>query len=609
MRNQAKTIIFTLAVLLGFILSGISISLLFENWFIDATPQHRYTLSQASRHLAANLSQPLNVRLYYSPKIADNYPETAQYFNDIYNLLYNYAEASNGKLTLQVIYLDNPETIAKEASKNGLKPFLSKDGKEHLYLGAVVRNEQGDSIKIPHFLSGRRLQLESDLNRIFTRLSTNEKATKIGILAPDMSLGQTFRGYMLNGGDWNIFKPIADEYAPQIIPGSAVQIGNDINTVIVVNPTGGLSKLNLYALDQFLLRGGNLIILADSFNEHLNSANNTAVLNQLLSQANLQIGADQVIGDLNNAEPAIINSFVAEYHPAINLGDKYFNQEHQLSQTIHRLSLRAPAPILISEQFADVSTTVLAHTSDESLSIPLKQYKRFQPSTQADYIKHEQYPLITLAEGLFTSSFENNILSDKKMSEKMLPFLPESLKPGRILLISDVDFLYNDTWSDSRFASDNPLYGVIPNTDNAAFLLRALDYFSGRDAYLNYTPQPPMAPSVLANVFASRNHDKFGATREQIIQALTENQNRLTALQKQSQVQALSYAELKQLEELSSLVNKGHQDLRQIGYQIEHDRQSQARRFILLNIFAMGLIMFGIIYLFRRHQRKNTFSA
>ena len=191
----------------------------------------------------------------------------------------------------------------------------------------------------------------------------------------------------------------------------------------------------------------------------------------------------------------------------------------------------------------------------------------------------------------------------------MLPFLPESLKPGRILLISDVDFLYNDTWSDSRFASDNPLYGVIPNTDNAAFLLRALDYFSGRDAYLNYTPQPPMAPSVLANVFASRNHDKFGATREQIIQALTENQNRLTALQKQSQVQALSYAELKQLEELSSLVNKGHQDLRQIGYQIEHDRQSQARRFILLNIFAMGLIMFGIIYLFRRHQRKNTFSA
>ena len=82
MRNQAKTIIFTLAVLLGFILSGISISLLFENWFIDATPQHRYTLSQASRHLAANLSQPLNVRLYYSPKIADNYPETAQYFND-----------------------------------------------------------------------------------------------------------------------------------------------------------------------------------------------------------------------------------------------------------------------------------------------------------------------------------------------------------------------------------------------------------------------------------------------------------------------------------------------------------------------------------------------
>lgn len=608
MPNQAKSLIFTLVVLLGFILAGISLSLIFDGWSIDTTPQQSYTLTSTSERLAYELPNPLNIRLYYSPKISQDYPETAQYFDNIYNLLHNYASASKGKLHLQLIYLNTPEDVAKEAAKNGLKPFLSQDGKENLYFGAVISNEEGDSIKIPNFISGRRRWLETDLNRIFTRLSTNEKAPKIGILAPDMSLGQTFRGYMLNGGDWNILKPIADEYAPQIIPGSAVQIGNDINTVVVINPSAGLSKFNLYALDQFLLRGGNLIIFADAFNEHLNHADNTQGLNQLLAQANLQIDGEHVIGDLTNAEPVVINGFISDYPSAVSLPSAYLNEAHPLTQGIYRLSLRAPAPILLSDKFADVKTTVLAHTSEETLYTPLKYYQRFNPNPRGEDVKHEAYPLAVLAEGIFTSSFAGNVLSDKELSRKMLPFLPESLKPGKVLLISDVDFLYNDTWSDSRFAADNPLYGVIPNTDNAAFLLRALDYFSGRTAYLDYAPNPQAKASVLANVFAARTNDKFGATREQILSALTDNQAKLASLQNQGRFQTLSYAELKQMEELASLVNKGQQDLRQIGYQIDHDQQAQTRRFILLNIFAMGLIMFGIIYLFRRHH-KNTFSA
>lgn len=608
MRNQAKLILFTLIVLVGFILLSISSSLLFERWSIDTTSQQHYTLSPVSKKLVSNLQSPLNIRLYYSPQISKDYPETARYFDNVYKLLRNYEDASSGNLTLQVIYLNTPAQIAKETAKNGLKPFLSKDGKENLYFGAVVRNEHGDSIKIPHFLSGRQYFLESDFNRIFTRLSSPEKPVKIGILAPDMSLGQTFRGYILDGGDWNIFKPIADEYAPQIIPSSAVQIGNDINTVIVVNPSGGLSRFSLYALDQFLLRGGNIIIFADSFNEHLNSANNTENLNKLLAQANLQISG-QVIGDAGNADTAVINNFVTEYPQAITLPKEYINDEHPLTHTIHRLAWRAPAPILISEQFADVRSTILAQTSSDTISTPLKHYKRLMPNVRSEDIKHEQYPLAVLSEGIFTSAFEDNILSDPKVRDKMLPFLPESLQPGKILLISDVDFLYNDTWSDSRFSAQNPLYGIIPNYDNAALLLRALDYFSNRTAYLEYAPQHLPEASILANVFASRNLDKFGTTREQIIQALSANQAQLSALQNQSRVQALNYSELKQLEELSSLVNKGQQDLRQIDYQIEHNRQAQVRRFILLNIFAMGLIMIGIIYLFRRHQRRNTFLA
>lgn len=608
MIKNVRLLVFIVLVFSGFLLLSLGTGALFGNNILDLSAGRKYSLSEAGKQLAASIKEPLTINLYYSPQIDTDYPVTAKYFNTVQNLLKEYRDASHGQITLNVIYLSSDEKSALEAEKNHLKAFLGKDGKSSLYFGALIRNAEGRSILIPNFSDGRQNFIENDLNRAFTRLGTKEKPAKIGIMAPDLTFGKMYNGYLSNSGSWNILQPVAEEYILQNIPDSAVQIGVDINTVIVVSPGRGLSRLNLYALDQFLLRGGNLIIFADSYNEHLKSPYSAENLNKLLENAGLRIDVSQIAGDADKAGRIISDGREEKFYPLVWSSGDTINQSHILTRGLNILTYHTPAPLQISATENDrIVITPLVQTSDEALSISVDQYAATPKKLINGYYHANEKPhvLAALSEGNFKSMFDENILKGLPQADNMLSFLPESLKPGKILVIGDIDFLYNDQWSDSTSVNNNPVYGIVPFADNGSFLLRALDYFSGRNAFLRYNQSVPASDGIIENVFRKNNLARFGETGSGIRRALEENKAQYDKLNELSRVQPLSYMELKRLEELKMLISRGERDLQKTDYLIEHALQAQKRRFVLLNVFSMLLLMAGVICLFRRRINRN----
>ena len=257
MKKHLKNIIFFLLVLASFICINYAATTLWEESYVDLSTNKSYTLSSATKNIINNLQGEQTIDLYQSTEIARDYPQTAQYAEYIKDLLQRYAKQSSGKINLNIIKVKPFSEEEKSAFANGLKAFSDAQKKINLFFGAVIYNSNGEKRVIPNFVEYRRAYAEKDISENIYWLDKGGKRTKIGLIAPDIDLKYSTTGLLDKNTNLNIFNKLSAEYDIQPISEYAVQIGVDINTLIVINPAHSFAQIGQYALDQFLLRGGN----------------------------------------------------------------------------------------------------------------------------------------------------------------------------------------------------------------------------------------------------------------------------------------------------------------------------------------------------------------
>ena len=263
MKRKIRLLLFFLFITSAFLLLNYSITTLWGETYVDMSGNQSHTLSEASKQILNDLKIKQTIRLYISPQIAKDYPQTSQYSRYVADLLKRYAKQSGGKLSFEQIEIEPYSKEEDDAKAYGLKTFLSRDGKINLYFGAVIFNENGEEQVIPNFVELRRPYLENDISEIIYRLSKGSSKNTIGLIAPEWNLYYTANGFLDGNKNLNILNKLSENYNIQVISEYALQIGLNINTLILVNPSHDLPNVSRYALDQFVLRGGNLIILTD----------------------------------------------------------------------------------------------------------------------------------------------------------------------------------------------------------------------------------------------------------------------------------------------------------------------------------------------------------
>ena len=160
----------------------------------------------------------------------------------------------------------NPTRMLKSGRSYGIEPQQTNPfGKPVISLVAVCGETEA---VIPGFNPRTEATLEYDITRLITRVAWPEKPV-VGVLSSLSVLGTPPNPMMMRRQQqdqgWIVFRELRKDYTVREIQPDTEAIDADVTTLIVVHPKN-LEDKALFAIDQFVLRGGRLIVCVDPFN-------------------------------------------------------------------------------------------------------------------------------------------------------------------------------------------------------------------------------------------------------------------------------------------------------------------------------------------------------
>jgi ABC-type uncharacterized transport system involved in gliding motility auxiliary subunit len=355
---------------------------------LDLTEDNLYTLSPGTTRLLGKLNQPIKLRLYYSRVAALKGPESIRYYNNYFayvrDLLAEYARRSGGRLQVEILDPRPFSDAEEEALRHGVKRFQLQ-GDEAFYFGLVGMTQLGKTETIEFFEPDRQEFVEYDISKLISGLATREKK-KVGILASVPVMGTEMSPYMMQmlrmqgrqpPPPWAIVSHLRELYDVVSVPAESEAIDEDIEFLMVVHPKN-LSEQTLFAIDQFVMRGGNLIVFTDPHcladRPQQNPQNPMAQfqhkaassLNALLSGWGVEMQEGAVAVD---EALAIRTQLQRDRQPQmlltyLNLSDECFNRNQVVSADLH--SVRMLYAGVLNEVPAEETTVtpLLTTTSD-----------------------------------------------------------------------------------------------------------------------------------------------------------------------------------------------------------------------------------------------------
>src|SRR5580765_906839 len=164
-------LVLALLLFLGFnILSGAAL----KTMRVDLTENRLYTLSQGTLNLLTNLQVPIQLRLFFSKKLATDAGPITSYAQRVQELLEQYVARSHGMITLEVI---DPQPYTDEedkAAQYGLEGKPANAAGEMFYFGLAGTNSTDQEETIPFFQENKEDSLEYDVTRLVYTLSNSK---------------------------------------------------------------------------------------------------------------------------------------------------------------------------------------------------------------------------------------------------------------------------------------------------------------------------------------------------------------------------------------------------------------------------------------------------
>ena len=240
---------------------------------LDLTEHRIYTLSQGTRNIVAKLNQPIKLKLYYSRTAAAKGPEQIRYYNNYFlyvrDLLEEYVGLSQGRLTLSVIDPRGFSDEEEDALNNGINRLVMSEG-ENFFFGLLAQSELGKKKVIPFFDRDRQEFVEYDISKLISSVIRRDKE-KLGVISSLPVTGANMSPYLaqmmrMQGRTppppWNIILQLREQYEVVPVAPETEAIDDDIDFLMVVHPKQ-LGEKMFFAVDQFVMKGGKLLVFID----------------------------------------------------------------------------------------------------------------------------------------------------------------------------------------------------------------------------------------------------------------------------------------------------------------------------------------------------------
>jgi len=409
---------------------------------LDLTREKQYTLSDATIGILKNLEDPVTVKAYFSVDLPPNVAKTRQDFQE---LLIEYANRSNGLLQYEFINPNEKESTENEAAQSGVRPVMinirEKDQikQQKAFLGATLA--LGDKREVIPFLQPGAA-MEYALTTAIKKISISEKPS-IGFIEghKEATLAELSQ----------VDEQLKVLYNPEEIRLSdTVTIPQKIKTLVWIRPTDSIPPSYFQPLDQYLSRGGRMVIainrvsadLQNSFGSPLNTG-----LETWLQQKGLNIDDNFVVdakcGSVNVVQQQGGFSFQTQIQfPFLPLAEKF--ADHPISKGLESVLFEFASAINYQEDTTK-KFTPLVFSSEKSGLLKAPLYFNIQKQwTEADFPQHNLV-LAAAVEGKLAGN-----------------------TPSKIVVIADGDFAVSGS---SQQQQKRP-------ADNINLLTNAVDWLS-----------------------------------------------------------------------------------------------------------------------------------
>lgn len=413
-----KFAIFSLILLIGLtaIISAISYLLPQK---IDLTSARLYTPKAATIELVQSVKKPITVDIYVAQDYLRQRIENKQFFEQISRFLYQYTKLSRGMINVRT----NITEAFSEAENNALQQGLYFEENKlggYDYFGAIVHGIDEAQYVIQHFVPQRFSYIEKDVDTAILQISQPAMRKKIGVYLDARQNLDSLTSLMLN---------LENDYDVKTVTEDSFQISPLLDLLILVNPKE-LPPLFMYAIDQYVMRGGNILVFIDAFTQSQSS---------LINSKNIDL-----ITFLNNWGVKFTDTLV---------------DRGNLSKTFKQTDL----PLVLD------SAAVFNISKEQSLMVE-------------DFISADNGYIGAIFSGALKSAYDKNPFAESNPALKMPPFIAEQ-KQAKVAIISDVDILDEDNWTDPR-SVDRQQHSLIPTAANGEAVRGLIDYMVENFGYL-----------------------------------------------------------------------------------------------------------------------------
>jgi ABC-type uncharacterized transport system involved in gliding motility auxiliary subunit len=278
----------------------VNLILLKVNLRWDATSDNLYSLSASTRDIIAGIETPVSVKVFYT-KDAVNMPvHIKTYARRLIDFLAEYEHDSDGRITVDV-YNPAPDSEEEEwAQKYGVRGFDLPAG-EKVYFGMVAMAGTREET-IPFLDPTREEHLEYDITRMITRLQRSSKP-KLALYSgyPVFGSAGMAMGAPRSGQPWLFVTELQKTYEVVRLDADTMEIDPKADLLVLVHPEGMSDSLQ-YAVDQFLMAGGNLLVFVDPLAMMSQRPGSGSFYPEKLFKAwGVEVAAGKVLADFDNS--------------------------------------------------------------------------------------------------------------------------------------------------------------------------------------------------------------------------------------------------------------------------------------------------------------------
>jgi len=611
-KTKGALSLFSLAAV--FVLLVLLSNTLLKGMRLDLTENGLYSVSAGTTEILATIDQPLTLRFFFSDQATRKIPGTRIYANRVREMLEEYVQRSAGMIELQII---DPLPYSEEedlAANYGLQAMQGGRGSGAVYFGLVGTNDFDDVIIIPAFHRRNEQFLEYDLSKLIYTLSHPQRAV-IGLLSELPLAGGWNPATRSPEQPWAVYAAISEMFEIRALPKDSLEIAQDIDVLMLVHPKQ-LPTATLYAIDQFVLKGGHLIVFVDPlaetditatdlqnpFNESLGDKSSS--IPKLFTAWGVQFDPAQVVVDRQLA--LVVNA--VEHIGILGLGAAQLNDEDVLTGLLSSVNVALSGHFTLAD---DATTTLqpLLFSTEDSALLPIGRFFYLQ---DADTLRDgyeptgQSYVIAARLSGQVHSAFGD--LPPDNQGAANAAHLAQSIESVNIILVGDADMLANFLWVKiSNFFGQTMLSKFANNGD---FVANALDNLGGSEALISIRGRASFSRPFEKVETLRRMADQQFREKERELQArLEETETALSELQpdpSDSQVLTLSDEQNAEIEQYIAKRSEIRKELRQVRHDLDRDIEKLGRNLRLINIALVPalitLLTLGLLAFRRRRQ-------